>query len=281
MTEASKSGVDSATMTFWEHLDELRTRIRRALIAFVICSMVTWYAREKVLNVLVYPFRTAWERLGVQGAPTLHFAAPSDAFVAYIKLSMIAGFVAASPIIFWQLWAFLAPGLYAKEKRTALLFVLSSSLLFVAGGVFAWYVAFPAAFGYLLSLSGALEQNGLTIAPTVMMTDYLDFVGRLLVAFGIIFEIPIISLFLSSAGIIDYRQMWKFGRWFVLIAFCLGALLTPPDVPSQLIMAIPMCLLYLLSIGLAYVFGRRPPSDKKTRKKTKRPTTKKPRKSCR
>jgi sec-independent protein translocase protein TatC len=94
-----------------------------------------------------------------------------------------------------------------------------------------------------------------------MMTDYLDFVGRLLVAFGVIFEIPLVSLFLSSAGIINYKQMWKFGRWFVLIAFTVGAMLTPPDVTSQLIMAVPMCLLYLLSIGIAYVFGKKPLED--------------------
>jgi sec-independent protein translocase protein TatC len=100
--------------------------------------------------------------------------------------------------------------------------------------------------------------DSVAITPTVMMTDYLDFVGRLLLAFGIIFEIPLVSLFLSMSGIINYKQMWKFGRWFVLIAFTLGAVLTPPDVTSQLVMAIPMCLLYLVSIGLAYVFGRKP-----------------------
>ena len=254
----SKAGEEATTMTFWEHLDELRSRVLKALMAFVLASMASWYLREHVLALLLYPFRRAWFQQGIPGPPLLHFAAPSDAFVAYVKQSMIAGLVVASPVIFWQLWAFVAPGLYAKEKKTALLFVFFSCLLFGAGGVFSWYVAFPAAFGYLLGLSGAVDATGLAIAPTIMMTDYLDFVGRMLVAFGIIFEIPLVSLFLASAGIINYRQMWKFGRWFVLIAFCLGALLTPPDVASQLIMALPMCTLYLLSIGLAYLFGKRP-----------------------
>ena len=249
---------DEKTMTFWEHLDELRNRLRRALFVFAIACVAAWYAREYVLTVLVFPFHKAWTSENLPGTPELHFAAPSDAFVAYMKQSMIAGLVLASPFIFWQLWAFIAPGLYAKEKKSALLFVVSSTLLFAAGGLFGWYVAFPVAFGYLLSLSGNLEAVEIAITPTVMMKDYLDFIGKMFLAFGLIFEIPLISVFLSVAGIINYKQMWQFGRWFVLIAFVLGAVLTPPDVASQLIMAFPMCLLYLLSIGLSYLFGRKP-----------------------
>ncbi len=277
--------LDEKTMSFWDHLDELRDRVRRALIAFIIACMGAWYAREHVLTVLVFPFRKAWVEQRLPGAPELHFAAPSDAFLAYVKQSMIAGLVLASPFIFWQLWAFVAPGLYAKEKRGALLFVFFSNALFLTGGIFGWYVAFPVAFGYFLSMSGDLGANGVAISPTVMMTDYLDFVGRLLIAFGVIFEIPLISLFLSSTGIVNYKQMWKFGRWFVLIAFTVGAALTPPDVTSQLIMAIPMCLLYLLSIGLAYVFGKKPFEEmeategKKRAKRATKPAKNKAKKS--
>ena len=248
---------DDKTMTFWEHLDELRTRVRRALVVFAVATIAAWCVREYVLALVVYPFRKAWNAQQLPGIPELHFAAPGDAFIAYMKLSMIAGLVVASPAIFWQLWAFIAPGLYAREKKTTLLFVVSSSVLFAAGGLFGWYAAFPLAFGYFLSLSGEVAANGVSITPTVMMTDYLDFVGKMLLAFGAIFEIPLIALFLSATGIINYKQMWKFGRWFVLIAFIIGAVFTPPDVASQLIMAIPMCLLYFASIGLAYLFGRK------------------------
>jgi len=246
------------TMTFWEHLEELRTRLRRAIIAFGIAAVAAWFAREQVLSFVVYPFNKAWRAENIPGNPQLHFAAPSDAFIAYMKLSMIAGLVVAAPAIFWQLWAFIAPGLYAKEKKTSLLFVASSTFLFASGGLFGWYVAFPVAFGYFLSLAGDLGTNGIEITPTVMMTNYLDFVGKMLLAFGAIFEIPLISVFLAASGIVNYKQMWKFGRWFILIAFILGAVLTPPDVASQLVMAIPMCLLYFASIGLAYIFGRKP-----------------------
>ncbi len=252
-----KDPPDEKVMSFWDHLDELRSRLRKAVVGLVIGFGVAWAFREQVLTVLVYPFHKAWIDQKLPGTPQLHFAAPSDAFTAYVHQSLISGAVLAAPWVFWQLWAFVAPGLYAKEKKSALAFVISSTLLFIGGGLFGWRVAFPLAFNYFLSLSGDLGQNGVAIVPTVMMTDYLDFVGQLLLAFGVIFEIPILSLFLSVAGIVDYKQMWRFGRWFIIIAFVVGAVLTPPDVTSQLVMAVPMCVLYFLSVGLAFLFGKR------------------------
>ncbi len=249
---------EDKVMTFWEHLDEFRMRLRRSMITYVVACFVAWSVREWVLTWLVYPFRQAWISQKLPGTPQLHFAAPSDAFVAYMKQSLIFALVLSAPVLFWQLWAFVAPGLYAKEKKSAVAFALSSSLLFALGGYFGWRVAFPMAFNYFLSLSGSLGENGLIITPTVMMLDYLDFVGQLLLAFGIIFEIPVLVLFLSVTGIVNYLQLWSFGRWFVLVAFVVGAVLTPPEMTSQLAMAIPMCALYLLSIGLAYVFGKKP-----------------------
>lgn len=249
---------DGKMMSFWEHLDELRNRVRKALIGLVIGFGVAWAFREQVLTLLVYPFHKAWVEQNLPGTPQLHFAAPSDAFTAYVHQSLISGGVLAAPWIFWQVWAFVAPGLYKKEKRSALAFVVSSTLLFLGGGAFGWRIAFPLAFNYFLSMSGDLGQNGVAIVPTVMMTDYLDFVGQLLLAFGVIFEIPILSLFLSVTGIVNYKQMWRFGRWFIILAFIIGAVLTPPDVTSQLVMAVPMCILYFLSVGLAYIFGKKP-----------------------
>ena len=254
-------------MSFWEHLDELRNRLRKALVAFVVGFGVAWALREQILGLLVIPFRQAWVEQKLPGTPELHFAAPSDAFMAYVRQSMIAGVVIAAPVVFWQLWAFVAPGLYAKEKKSALAFVVSSSALFAGGGFFGWKVAFPVAFNYFLSMSGNLGDNAVMIRPTVMMTEYLDFIGQLLLAFGAIFELPLLILFLSVAGIVNYVQLWRFGRWFVLIAFTVGAVLTPPDVTSQMIMSIPMCALYFGSIGLAYLFGKRPTPEQMERYK--------------
>lgn len=258
VSAAEDEGTDDKPMTFWEHLDELRKRLVRSVLAFFAGCMVAWEVREKLLEFLTVPFVQAWKEQGIPGSPSLHFGAPAAAFVAYFKLSMIGGAALASPIIFYQLWAFIAPGLYAREKRFVIPFVLFSSLLFVGGGLFGWRAAFPISFSYFLSMAGTVGGQGITITPTVMMGDYLDFVAQLLLGFGIVFEIPLVVLFLSIAGIINYLQLITFGRWFVLAAFILAAVLTPPEITSQLIMAVPMCLLYVVSIGLAYVFGQRP-----------------------
>lgn len=262
-------------MSFWEHLDELRVRLRRAIFAIVLGAGVAWYFKEQVLGFLLVPFKSAWIAQGLAGTPQLHFAAPGDAFMAYVRQSVIAGLVFAAPVVFWELWAFVAPGLYAKEKKSAMAFVLFSTVLFLGGGFFGWRVAFPVAFNYFLGMSGNVGDFGAAITPTVMMNDYLEFVGQLLLAFGAIFELPLLLLALSMAGIINYLQMWRFGRWFVLIAFTVGAVLSPPDVTSQVIMSVPLCVLYFLSIGLAYVFGKRPTPEqleayRQSKKKLKR-----------
>lgn len=251
---------DEKPMTFWEHLDELRKRLIRSVLAFVVGCVVAWEFREDILAFLVKPYAESWVAQGLSGAPSLHFDAPGAAFVAYVKLSMLGGLALATPVIFYQLWSFIAPGLYAKEKRFVIPFVLFSSILFVGGGLFGWKTAFPITFDYFLSMSGAVGSQHLTITPTVMMGQYLDFVSQMLLAFGIVFELPLVLLFLSVAGIVNYLDLIKFGRWFILVAFIVAAVATPPDVTSQLLMAIPMCVLYFLSIGLAYLFGK-PPTD--------------------
>ena len=245
-------------MTFWEHLDELRKRLVRSLAVFFVSCIVMWEFREVLLHFLTIPFVQAWKSQGLPGEAALHFGAPAAAFTAYLKLSMIGGAAVASPFIFYQLWAFVAPGLYAREKKFVIPFVLCSTLLFVGGGLFGWRTAFPITFDYFLSMAGNVAPEGVTITPTVMMGDYLDFVAQLLLGFGVIFELPLLLLFLSIAGVVNYLQLIRFGRWFVIVAFVVGAILTPPDMTSQLIMSVPMCVLYVLSIGLVYLFGKKP-----------------------
>ena len=157
----------------------------------------------------------------------------------------------------------IAPGLYGKEKRYAVPFVVSSCGLFAFGAWFGWRFAFPVAFQYLLSFSGKIG-NDIVVEPSVMVDEYIEFVSRMLLAFGAVFELPVLVFFLSVAGIITYRHLIRFTRLFIVIAFMIAAVLTPPDPLSQLILAIPLCLLYGVSIGVAYVFGRRdplPPSE--------------------
>ena len=244
-------------MTFWEHLEELRGRIVRMIIAFAVGGGVAWYFKRQLLIWLTLPFVKAWSDGHNQGTAALHFPAPAALFLAYVRLAATGGAIFALPFVLYQIWAFIAPGLYSREKRFAVPFVVSSCGLFAAGGYFGWKVAFPVAFKYLLSFSGNLGA-GIDVVPTVMVSDYIDFVTHMLVAFGVAFELPVLSFFLSFAGLVTYKQLIKFFRYFVVVAFIISAVLTPPDPMSQLLLAIPLCGLYGLSILVAMVFGRKP-----------------------
>jgi sec-independent protein translocase protein TatC len=246
-------------MTFWEHLEELRSRLIKALVAFGIGAGAAWYFRESILIWLTTPFVEAWGQSVAAGKASLHFPAPASLFISYLQLSILSGLVFAMPIIFYQLWSFVAPGLYARERRLAIPFVLSSTFLFMGGSYFGWRFAFPVAFKYLLDFSGQLKSGAveLQIQPTVMIGDYIEFISRMLLAFGAVFELPVLVFFLSLAGVVDHTHLIKFSRYFVVLAFVIAAIITPPDIMSQFLLAIPLCGLYALSIGIAWLFSRK------------------------
>lgn len=251
----------ASAMSFWDHLDELRSRLVRSLLAVAVGVGIGWTYRQPILAWLTRPFSSAWIFLKLPGKPNLHFPGPADLFFSYLKLSVISGVIFALPVVFYQLWSFVAPGLYAKEKRYALPFVLSSTCLFAGGIYFAWRVALPLAYGYLLGLSGSVSGSSLQVMPTIMVEQYLDSIAQMLIAFGLAFELPVLALFLSLVGIITHRHLIKFARYFVVVAFVIAAVLTPPDIVSQLLLAIPLCLLYGLSIVVTFLFGRRKPEE--------------------
>jgi sec-independent protein translocase protein TatC len=254
---------DDRPMTFWEHLEELRKRIIYSVVTLIVAFFAAWEVRDPVLKVLTDPYRHAWEDQKIAGAPNLNFDAPGAAFSANVHVSLLIAVAMSAPVIFYQIWAFVAPGLYAREKKFVIPFVALSTLLFVGGGYFGWLAAFPIAFNYFLGFSGPLAGSGLQITPTIMLDNYLDFVVQMLLAFGIIFELPLFILFLSIAGIVNYLHLIRFGRWFILIAVVLAGVLTPPDVTSQIIMAVPLITLYFVSIGLAFLFGKRPTEEQR------------------
>jgi sec-independent protein translocase protein TatC len=245
-------------MSFWDHLNELRSRLVRSILAVMVGVGVAWTYREPILAWLTRPYTVAWTSLKLAGPPNLHFPGPADLFFSYLKLSVFGGVVFALPVIFYQLWAFVAPGLYAKEKRYALPFVFVSSLLFGTGIYFAWRVALPLAYRYLLGLSGHVSGSNLSVTPTIMIEQYLDSIAQMLIAFGAAFELPVLATFLSLAGVITHRHLIRFSRYFIVVAFVVAAIFTPPDIVSQLILAIPLCLLYGVSIVLTWIFGRKP-----------------------
>jgi sec-independent protein translocase protein TatC len=247
-----------SSMSFWEHLEELRARLVKSIVSIAIGVAVAWIYRQPLLGWLTRPFVLAWQSDKLGSNAALHFGSPAALFIAYVKQSVIGGCVFALPVILYQLWAFIAPGLYSKEKRLALPFVVCSCGLFAAGGWFGWRVAFPVAFRYLLGFSGQIAGSALSVTPTVMIDDYLTFVGRMLIAFGLVFELPIIVFFLAIAGIVNHRHLIKNARHFIVAAFLVAAVVTPPDVVSQLLLAIPLCVLYAVSIVVAWAVGKRP-----------------------
>jgi sec-independent protein translocase protein TatC len=257
-------------MTFGEHLEELRTRLKHAAYAVIACTLVAYYFSEFLFAVLAQPLVKAWSDAGL-GRPQLHFANPIEPFFTFLKISLVAGVFAASPIIFYQIWRFVAPGLYRNEKRYALPFAIASALFFLGGASFGYFLVFPYGFQFFLGFAksnmGKMEELlgqrvGITLAhtfkltPTLMMGEYFGLVWRLLLAFGLVFELPLVVFFLSMAGLVQPKTLWRFNRYFIVLAFVVGAVLTPPDVITQIAMATPLLVLYNLSILFSFIFAR-------------------------
>jgi sec-independent protein translocase protein TatC len=249
---------EDVPMTVIDHLRELRSRIVKALLGMIPGVMVAWTYKEYVLDFLLAPLAQAWRSLGF-GEPTIGFANPVDPFVAYMKLSIMVGIILSAPWVFYQFWAFIAPGLYKRERRLAVPFVLASSIFFVGGAFFGYAIVFPMGFETLLGMAGMLPSATIKVQPTLMLDQYISFALQMLLAFGVVFEIPVFVTFLALVGLVNWKQLWAFGRYWVVIASILAALLTPPDVGSQMMMLVPLVVLYFLSVGLAFLFGPKVP----------------------
>jgi sec-independent protein translocase protein TatC len=258
--EGTEDPTDDEPMTIWEHVRELRIRLVRSIIALIPTSLIAWEFKEQLLSFLVKPLTKAWLSLGL-GEPTLHFANPVDPFIAYMQIAVVVGFIGASPWIFYQAWMFIAPGLYAREKRYAIPFVLATSIFFAGGAFFGYAVVFPLGFETLLALGGMLPTGDLRVQPTIMITEYLSFATRMLLAFGVVFEVPVVLSFLAIARVVNWKQLIDFGRWWVVIASIIAAILTPPDVGSMLMMLVPLIVLYYLGVLIAFLLGPKPDKE--------------------
>ncbi len=233
-------------MPLTSHLAELRARIFKALLAWGLGTAAAWNWREEIFAALLRP---ALHALGEDGA--LQAIAPTEIFFTYLKCALLAGFTLSLPVFFWQLWAFVAPGLYASEKRVALPFVLASTLLFASGGAFGYFIVFPVIFDFLASFESALVQSAWTMREVFALTT------RLLLAFGAGFELPVVVFFLAVGGVVTPRRLLSGTRYAIPAAFVLSALLTPPDPLSQVMLAAPLVLLYVAGVGVAMLVVRR------------------------
>jgi sec-independent protein translocase protein TatC len=250
--ESDESELEGGRMPFLSHLTELRDRVRNAAIAFVVAVFVCFYFSDQIFEWLKAPLFEVWRAKHISHEPQLVFLSLTEPFWVNMSISLWAGIFAASPFIFHQLWQFIAPGLYKRERRLGVAFAVCSAVFFVAGALFCRYVVIETIASYMLGFADAKT------APMLAMGQYLDLIRDLMLAFGAVFELPLLIFFLSLIGMVTHRGLWKFNRWFIVIAFVIGAILTPtPDVPTQLTMAVPMVLLYNLSIIAAYIVTKR------------------------
>jgi len=242
--------MDETRLPLTVHLAELRTRIVRILLAWVIGTAVAWNFSEQIFGLLLAPAVEALAGTGADEAGrTLQAIAPTEIFFTYLKCALLAGFVFSLPVVFWQIWAFVAPGLYPSEKNTIGPFVVVSTFLFAGGAVFGYTQVFPLMFGFFTGFDNEFVQSAWTMREVFALTT------RLFLAFGVAFEMPVFVFFLSLAGIVDARTLWRGTPYAVLAVFVVAAILTPPDWVSQVFLAIPMVFLYLIGVGVAFLFG--------------------------
>jgi sec-independent protein translocase protein TatC len=244
-------------MPFLAHLKELKVRIRNAAIFFVLAFGVCFYFAKDIFNWIKEPLRNVWD-VKKLGEFHVAFGALTEPFWVEMSVALWAALFLASPFIFHQLWKFIAPGLYKRERKITVLFALFSAIFFVSGALFCYELVLERLYTFLL---GYASKETMAV---VMLQDYLDLTRNMMLAFGAVFELPLLIYFLAMVGLVTHRSLWKFNRWFVVIAFVIGAILTPsPDVVSQILMATPMIGLYNASILLAWwVTAKREKADK-------------------
>jgi len=235
-------------LSFTEHLEELRKRFIICLAAVGIGFLISYGFSQQLYQLLALPIRDV-----LQGDNAFIFTSLTEPFVTYLKLAFFSGIALASPVIIYQIWAFVAPGLYRHEKKYAVPFVLLATFFFLGGVLFCFLVVFPVACSFFAGFA----QAGM-IEMKLKMSDYLSFSCMFMLAFGVIFELPIILLLLARIGVVNHTQLAKNRKYAILLAFIVGAILTPPDVVSQCLMAVPLMVLYEISIILARVFGKKP-----------------------
>jgi sec-independent protein translocase protein TatC len=245
-------------MSFLEHLEDLRTRLFRAFVSIFVAVIPAYMFSQEIFRFLAKPltqFLPEGEKLA--------FRTLTEPFMLYIKVSFLAALFAVSPYVFYQLWKFIAPGLYQKEKKYVVPFVLFTSIFFIGGAAFAYYIAYPFACQFFLKLGSEFK-------PVITVDDFFGLTIKMLLGIGLVFEMPTLIFFLSKMGMVTSRWMIKNYKYAVLIVFIIAAVITPtPDMISQSILAVPMLVLYTLSILVAFLFGKERHGRKERRAKKK------------
>ena len=239
---------DDVQLSLRDHLLELRQRLKWAVIWLGVGFCASYYWSQQIFHFMMRPVLAALP----EGEKSLHFSSSIEPFMIYLKVGLYSGLFVASPMIFWQIWRFVAPGLYRKERKTIMPFVAAATLFFVGGAAFCYLVILPPAFQFLINTAGP------DIKPVLMMDDQLGLVMMMLLAFGIIFELPLILTLFAMIGIVDWKFLSKYRRHAIVVNVIIAAIVTPTGDPFNLaLMALPMMLCYELGVLGAYVFGKK------------------------
>ena len=241
--------IDDSQAPLLEHLIELRRRLLYCVVSLVVTFGVAFYFARPIFAFLVAPLADA-------GQDKVIYTEIFEAFIVQVKVAFFTAMMLSFPVIANQLWQFVAPGLYRREKKALLPFLLATPVLFLTGAALAYWVAIPTALHFLLSYQGDLG-GGVTQEALPAIGKYLDFIMQFLFAFGITFLLPVLLMLLERAGIVTYEQLKGAWRYAVVAAFAIAAVLTPPDVGSQLLLAIPLIGLYFLSLAGIWITRRR------------------------
>jgi sec-independent protein translocase protein TatC len=242
-------------MPLTEHLEELRWRVVKAILAVAVGFGVAYLYSDRIFGILTLPIETVGAGSGVSMIGT----GVAEAFFTKLKVSFISGVFAASPVLFYQAWQFISPGLHGHEKVYVVPFVVFATFFFFAGATFCYFTVFYVGYAFFIE-----QYETIGIEPALRISEYLSFSSRLLLAFGITFELPVVAFFLARVGVIDHQTLIKPWRYAIIIIVVLAAVLTPgPDVASQMLLAVPLMILYCFSILVAWAFHRKaeePPS---------------------
>jgi len=228
-------------MAFLDHLEELRRRIILALLSIIVMAGVAGIFSDELFLLLIRPL----------GEIELHVTEVTGSFYAYLKVALVSGVLASLPIVFYQLWSFISPGLYKEERQAVLPLVFFSTLLFLGGAGFCFLIVLPLALKVLIGFSGDI------FTPIITVNSYISFSGMLLMAFGVAFQLPVLSYFLGRVGLISARMLGRGRRYAIVIILIVSALFTPADVFTQILLALPLYFLYEISIIIVRLTGRK------------------------
>jgi sec-independent protein translocase protein TatC len=235
---------------FFSHLKELRDRLVVSIIAVAVAFIITYYFKERLFDFLMQPFIRV-----MPAQSSFIFTGITEAFLTYFKISVVAALFLAAPVILYEFWMFVAPGLYENEKKYVYPFIFSGSLCFICGALFCYFVVMPNIYRFFVSYAQDF------VIPMPDLKNYMGLTLKLLIIFGLIFELPLVAFYLSRAGIINARILAKKRRYAILAVFIISAIITPPDVVSMILIALPLWGLYELGILIAKVFGKKEISD--------------------